>query len=138
MAITSAIVNSYKQEILEGVHDSADTYKIALYTDAANLDKTTTTYVTTAEVSGAGYTAGGATLQGFVTGISGDTAYIDWTTDPSWSNATISARGAMVYNSSKSNKTVAVYDFGSVVSSTNGTFTLVLPAAGLQAIVRVS
>lgn len=138
MAITTAICNSFKQEILEGVHDAADTYKMALFTSSASLDKTTTAYSTTNEVSGTGYSAGGVTLAGYTTALSGDTAYIDWSTDPSWASATITARGCLIYNSSKSNKAVAVFDFGGNITSTNGTFTVTLPAAGATAVVRVA
>ena len=128
MAITTAVCNSYKQEIMQGVHASADTYKIALYTNVATLNKTTTIYSTTNEVAGAGYTAGGATLAGLNIALSGDTAVLDFTTDPSWPTASITARGALIYNSSKGNKAVAAFDFGSDVTSTNGTFTAQLPA----------
>lgn len=127
MAITTAMATSYRQEILQGIHLAADVYKIALYTSAATLDASTATYSTTNEVVGTGYTAGGATLSGFNVTASGTTAILDWTTDPSWSTATITARGAMIYNSSKSNKCVAVWDFGADKISTAGTFTVVLP-----------
>jgi 2-oxoglutarate dehydrogenase complex dehydrogenase (E1) component-like enzyme len=137
MAITTAICNSYKQEILEGVHVSTDVYKIALFTDAANLSASTTAYSTTNEVSGTGYTAGGATLSGLSTGLSGSTAYLTFS-DPSWANATITARGCLIYNSSKSNKAVAAFDFGQNVTSTNGTFTIDLPAAGASALIRIA
>lgn len=128
MAITTAVCNSYKQEIMQGVHASADTYKIALYTNVATLGKTTTVYSTTNEVAGTGYTAGGATLAGLNITLSGDTAVLDFTTDPSWPTASITARGALIYNSSKGNKAVAAFDFGSDITSTNGTFTAQLPA----------
>lgn len=128
MAITAAVCNSYKQEILQGTHSSADTYKIALYTSAATLNKTTTVYSATNEVVGTGYTAGGATLAGLNITLSGDTAVLDFTTDPSWPTASITARGALIYNSSKGNKAVAAFDFGSDITSTNGTFTVQLPA----------
>lgn len=137
MSITTAIANSFKQEILDGVHLAADVYKMALYTSAASLDKTTTTYSTTNEVVGAGYTAGGATLAGRVNGISGDTAYLTFT-NPAWAAATITARGCIIYNSTRGNKVVAVFDFGSDIISTAGTFTVVLPAAGLTAAVRIA
>lgn len=137
MPITTAICNSYKQEILEGVHDTTDTYKLALYTSAANLGATTTTYSTTNEVSGTGYTAGGATLSGLSTGLSSGTAYLTFS-DPAFSNATITARGCLIYNSSKSNKAVAVFDFGGDVTSTNGTFTVDLPAAGASSLIRIA
>ena len=128
MAITTAVCNSYKQEIMQGIHASADTYKIALYTNVATLGKTTTVYSTTNEVAGTGYTAGGATLAGLNITLSGDTAVLDFTTDPSWPTASITARGALIYNSSKGNKAVAAFDFGSDITSTNGTFTAQLPA----------
>ena len=127
MAITQAIPTSFKAEILQGIHDSADTYKMALYTSAATLGAATTDYTTTNEVVGIGYTAGGVTLSGFNVSTSGTTAILDFTTDPSWENATITARGALIYNSSKSNKAVYVLDFGSDITSTNGTFAVTLP-----------
>lgn len=137
MAITTAICNSYKQELLEGVHASTDTYKIALFTSSATLDKTTTVYSTTNEVSGTGYTAGGKTLTGFVSGLSTDTAYITFD-DPAWTSSTITARGCMIYNSSKSNKAVAVFDFGSDVVSVSGTLTVDFPTAGASALIRIA
>lgn len=137
MAITTTLCNSYKQEVLEGVHSSADTYKLALYTDAATLDATTTAYSATNEVSGTGYTAGGVELSGFTSGLSGSTAYVTFT-DPAISSATITARGCLVYNSSKSNKAVAAFDFGGNITSTNGTFTVDLPAAGASALIRIA
>jgi hypothetical protein len=137
--MTSALCNSYKQEILQGIHLAADTYKIALFTSSATWDATTTAYATTNEVVGAGYVAGGATLAGFTTGASGSTVWIDWTSDPSWASATITARGAMIYNSTRSNKSVAILDFGADKTSTNGTFTIQLPAADASnAIIRIT
>lgn len=137
MAITTALCNSFKQEILEGVHASADTYKVALYTSTATLGASTTAYSSTNEVSGTGYTAGGATLSGLTTGLSGSTAYLTFS-DPSWASATITARGCLIYNSSKSNKAVAAFDFGGDVTSTNGTFTVDFPAAGASALIRIA
>ena len=125
--MTQAIPTSFKAEILQGIHDSADTYKIALYTSASTLDATATAYTTTNEVSGVGYTAGGQTLSGFSVTTSGTTAILDFTTDPSWENATITARGALIYNASKANKAVMVLDFGSDKSNSEGTFTIRLP-----------
>ena len=136
MAITTAICNSYKQEILEGVHSSTDTYKIALFTSSATLDASTTAYATTNEVSGTGYTAGGVSLTGFSSGLDGSTAYITFS-DASWTTATITARGALIYNSTKSNKAVATFDFGSDITSTSGTFTVDLPVAGANALIRI-
>ena len=127
MAITQAGCTSAKAEFLNGIHLSTDTYKIALYTSSATLDASTTAYTTTGEVVGTGYTAGGATLSGFNVTTSGTTAILDWTTDPSWANATITARGALIYNASKSNKALCVLDFTSDKTSTDGTFAVTLP-----------
>lgn len=130
MAITAAICNSFKQELLAMTpHTAADVYKIALFTSTATLNKSTTAYAATNEASGTGYSAGGATLSGFSVTLDTDTAILDWTSDPSWASSTITARGALIYNSSRSNKAVAVLDFGSDITSTNGTFTVTLPAA---------
>lgn len=136
MAITTAVCNSYKKEILDGIHAAADTYKIALFTDAATLGAATTAYATTNEIVGAGYTAGGATLSGFTSGLADSVAYLTFS-DASWANATITARGCLIYNSSKSNKAIAVFDFGGNVTSTSGTFTVDLPAAGATALIRI-
>jgi hypothetical protein len=129
MAITSALCTSAKAEFLAGTHLSSNTYKIALYTSTASLDATATAYSATNEVSGTGYSAGGATLTGFTTGSSGTTAWIDFTTDPSWTTATITARGCMIYNSSVSNKALCVIDFGGDKTSTAGTFLITFPVA---------
>jgi len=137
MSITSAICNSYKQEIIEGVHSSSDVYKIALYTSSATLGATTTAYSSTNEISGTGYSAGGATLSGFTSGLSGSTAYLTFT-DVAIANATITARGCLIYNSSKSNKAVAVFDFGSEISSVNGTFTVDFPGAGASSLIGIA
>ena len=126
MAITQAIPTSFKAEILQGIHDSADTYKMALYTSVATLGTSTTAYSATNEVIGAGYTAGGIALSGFNVTTSGTTAILDFN-NPFWENATITARGALIYNSSKSNKAVYVLDFDSDITSTNGTFAITLP-----------
>jgi len=137
MSITSAICNSYKQEIIEGVHSSSDVYKIALYTSSATLGASTTAYSSTNEISGTGYSAGGATLSGFTSGLSGSTAYLTFT-DVAIANATITARGCLIYNSSKSNKAVAVFDFGSEISSVNGTFTVDFPGAGASSLIGIA
>jgi O-glycosyl hydrolase len=138
MTITTAICNSYKQEVLEGVHESTDTYKVALYTSSATLNASTTAYSSTNEVAnGNGYSTGGLTLQNFQSGLSSSTAYITFD-DPVWTTATITARGCLIYNSSKSNKAVAAFDFGSNISSTNGNFTVDFPAAGASALIRIA
>ena len=206
LGLTSAWVASCKLEMVQGIHLAADTYKMALFTNAATLNKTTTAYSTSNEVSGTGYTAGGVTMvgytaatltstsvaiaitrsgavatvtqtaHGFINGqtvtISGATqgdyniavnitvvdantytypvanapatpatgspvvsytaATLDFTTDPSWTSATITARYAVIYNSTRSNKAVAVIDFGSDITSTNGTFTVQLPVPAAE------
>lgn len=140
MSTTAALCNSFKQEILAMTpHTAADVYKIALYTDAAaTLSKSTTAYTATGEVSGAGYTAGGMALSGFSVTLDGDTAILDWTTDPVWATATITADTALIYNSSRSNKAVAVVKFTSA-SSTAAAFTVQLPAAAAATgIVRIA
>lgn len=139
MAITAAVCDSYTQEILSGTHTNTDTYKIALYTSAATLSAATTAYSATNEVVGTGYTAGGLALSGFSTSLDTGVAILDFTTDPSWTTATITARGALIYNSSKTNKAVAVLDFGSDISSTAGTFTVQFPTpAAATGLVRIS
>lgn len=129
MAITQTMVSSFKQQILLGEHDlDTDVIKIALYTSSATLGATTTVYTTSNEVVGTGYTAGGNTLTGATVTLDGTTAVVDFN-DTSWAAATITARGALIYNSSKSDKAIAVLDFGSDKTSTAGTFTINFPAA---------
>jgi len=139
MAITQAMCSSFKQQILLGEHDmDTDVLKIALYTSLATLSAATTVYSTSDEVVGAGYSAGGNTLAGATVSLSGTTAFVDFT-DTSWTTATITARGALIYNSSKSNKAVAVLDFGSDKTSTAGTFTVQFPAnTASDAVVRIA
>jgi hypothetical protein len=140
MPITQAMCNSFKTELLGGTHDlDTDTIKIALYTSSATLSASTTAYSTTNEVTAStGYTAGGNTLSGAAITLSGSTAIVDFT-DTTWSSSTITARGALIYNSSKSNRAIAVLDFGSDKSSTNGDFTIVFPTADASnAIIRIA
>jgi hypothetical protein len=139
MAITQAMCSSFKQQILLGEHDlDTDTIKLALYTSAATLSAATTAYSTSDEVVGTGYTAGGNTLTGATVSLSGTTAYVDFS-DTTWSTATITARGALIYNSSKSNKAIAVLDFGSDKTSTAGDFTVQFPTNDASsAIVRIA
>jgi hypothetical protein len=127
MAISQAMCSSFKQQLFLGEHDlDTDVIKIALYTSSATLDASTTAYSTTNEVSGTGYTAGGNTLTGATVSLSGTTAYVDFS-DTTWTTATITARGALIYNSSKSNKAIAVLDFGADKTSTAGDFTVQMP-----------
>jgi hypothetical protein len=132
MALTQSVCSTFKQQLLEGIHNFAasggDTFKIALYTSSANLDSSTTVYTSSGESSGTGYTAGGATLTNAGTGLTGTTAFLDFD-DYTWTSATISAAGALIYNATEGNKAVAVLSFGSTYSSTNGNFTITFPAA---------
>jgi hypothetical protein len=144
MAFTgNFLCTSFKVEILKGVHDftngTGDTFKIALYTSSATLSATTTAYSATNEVSGTAYVAGGTALTNITPTSSGTTAYLDFN-DAVWSLATITARGALIYNSTAAgNPAVAVLDFGADKTSTGGDFTVVMPATGAStAIVRVA
>ena len=129
--ITQAICSTFKQEVLQGVHNftasTGNTFKLALYTSSATLSSATTAYSATNETTGTGYTAGGGTLVNLGVSLSGTTAYLSFN-DYTWTSATISAAGALLYNSSASNKAVAVFSFGGTYSSTNGNFTVSFPA----------
>ena len=143
MAITQTLTDTFLQDCLDGGHNlgnGGNTLKIALYTSSASLGATTSAYTTSNEVSGTGYTAGGETLssQAVAFDSSNNVAYFD-AADPAWSTATITARGALIYNNSKSNASIAVLDFGSDFTSTAGTFTIQLPSAAYNtAIIRIS
>lgn len=139
MAISQALCTSLKAELLGGIHDlDTDTIKIALFTNSATLSAATTAYSTTNEVSGTGYTAGGETMTTPVISTSGTTAFIDFA-DVTWSSATITARGALIYNADKANRAIAVLDFGGDKTSTNGDFTIQLPTADASnAIIRIA
>jgi hypothetical protein len=153
MAITQAMCTSFKVDILKGIHafgtsvvrasTAADTFKIALYTSSASLDATTTAYSTSNEVTGTGYTAGGNTLSSttpssYPPTSSGTTAYLGFN-NTTWSTSTITARGALIYNSTQSDKAVAVLDFGGDKSSTAGDFTIQFPTYdSTNAIIRIA
>ena len=145
MAITSAICNSFKQEILVGTHNftasSGHTFKIALFTSDATLNKSTTAYSTSNEISntsGSAYSAGGATLTSVTPTLSTDTAVCDFA-DVSFTSASFTANGALIYNSSATNAAVAAIAFGSDKTATNGTFTIQFPAADASnAIIRLA
>jgi hypothetical protein len=140
MAFAAAVTDQFKQDILNGVHQPGDTYKIALYTQAAatTLNKSLTAYTTTGELATAGgYTRDSKTLSGFTVGLSTDTAYIDWSTDPSWTSASFTADAALIYNSSRSNAAMVVLSFGST-TATSGTFTVQLPAPGAAATITIT
>jgi len=142
MAITQAMCTSFKQELLTGTHNftngTGDTFKIALFTSAATLGASTTAYSVTNETSGTGYTAGGNTLTNVTPTTSGTTAFTDFA-DTTWSTASITARGALIYNSTDSDKAVVVLDFGEDKTSTAGDFTIQFPTADASnAIIRIA
>ena len=145
MAITSAISTSFKQDLLVGTHNftatSGNTFKIALYTSSASLGASTTAYSATNEItnaSGTAYTAGGATLTSVTPTTSGTTAFCDFA-DVSYTSASFTANGALIYNDTQSDKACAVIAFGSDKTVTSGTFTIQFPTADASdAIIRLA
>lgn len=148
MPIAQTATSSFKVELAQGIHNfgptSPDTFKIALYTAAANLDATTAAYTTAGEVVGTGYTAGGNTLTISVTPVAANnlagtpTSYWSFA-NSSWPGASFTARGALIYNSTEGNKSVAVLDFGSDKTVSSDTFQIVFPTPDANsAIVRIS
>lgn len=148
MSIAQTATTSFKVELPQGVHNfgptSPDTFKLALYTAAANLDASTDVYTPAGEVVGAGYVSGGNTLVISVTPVAVNnlagmpTAYLSFA-NTTWSGATFTARGALIYNATKGDKSVAVLDFGSDKTVTNDTFQIVFPTPDANsAIVRIS
>jgi len=141
MAISQAMTNSFKVELLNGQHNfSANTFKLALYTSSATINENTTAYSATNEVASTGnYSAGGNTLTVSVTPTNtGNVAFISFT-NSSWANATITANGALIYNSNLSNAAVCVLAFGGDKTSTNGTFAVNFPTADASnAIIRLT
>jgi hypothetical protein len=136
MSIVQTQTTSFKKELYQGVHDlSTDTLKIALYTASADLNADTTVYTITGEVSATGYTAGGSVLTGVTIESSGSVAYVNFA-NVSWA-ATITARCALIYNASQSNKSIAVLDFGS--DKTSSAFTITMPTnSSTTALIRSS
>ena len=143
MAITSAICNSFKTEILTGVHNftasSGDTFNLALYTSSATLNKSTTAYTTSNEVSGSGYTAKGNALTSVTPALSTDTAVCDFA-DTSFTSASFTARGCLIFNDSATgDPAVCAIDFGADKTVTSGTFTIQFPTADASnAIIRIA
>lgn len=137
MANTQAICNVYKTALFNGVHETGDTYKIALYTSSATLDKSTTAYSATNEISGTGYTATGATLTGRTVALATDLAYLTWD-DPAWTTATFTANAALIYNDTEAgDAAICVLTFGGDVTVSGGTFTIDFPAVGATALLRI-
>ena len=148
MAISQAMCTSFKVQLLNGIHafsttvaranTNADSFKIALYTSSASLGAATTAYTTSNEVSGTGYTAAGQALTAVAPTSSGTTAILDFN-DETFTTATITARGALIYNDTQGDKAVAVLDFGGDKTSTAGDFTIQFPAADASnAIIRIA
>lgn len=144
MAFTgNYLCTSFKVELLKGVHNfsasGGDVFKIALYDNNASFTAATTAYTVTNEVSGAGYTAGGLALTNIEPTSTGTTAFVDFA-DITWVSSTITARGALIYNSTAAgNPAVAVLDFGADKSSDTGDFTVVFPVGdATNAIVRIA
>ena len=143
MAITQAMCTSFKQELLEAKHNflnsGGSTFQIALYTSSATLAASTTAYTTSNEVSGTNYTAKGNTLTRVNPSTSGTTALTDFS-DSTWSSASITARGALIFNDSASgDPSVCVLDFGADKTSSSGDFVVVFPTAdSSNAIIRIA
>jgi len=145
MAITQAIANAFKKQLLEGDQNfsssSGDVFKLALYNDSATLNSTTTSFTTTQEVGNSGtYASGGGTLTDQNTSIASGVAIVDFA-DLSFTGVTLTARGALIYNTSSAvtNAAVAVLDFGADKTATSGTFTVQFPAfTTAAAILRIS
>jgi hypothetical protein len=127
MSIVQTQTTSFKAELYQGIHDlTTDVIKIALYDGNADLNADTTAYTTSNEITGTGYTAGGKTMTGITVNTSGYTAYVGFD-NVVWNPGAFTARCALIYNSSKSNKSVAVLDFGSDKTTTS-TFTITMPS----------
>jgi len=142
VAISTAMCTSFKSQLMSALHDfdnpGGNTFKIALYTSSATLGASTTAYSATNEVTGTGYSAGGNTLTSVSPTTSGTTAYVDFA-DTTWSNSTITANGALIYNANSSNAAVVTLAFGSDKSSSNGDFVIVFPTANAtDAIIRIA
>lgn len=145
MAITTAMCSTFKEELLGGVHDlDTDTLKLALIkaSPTGTYGAATTNYSDVTgnsdEASGSGYSAGGGTLDSPVITLSGTTAFVDFA-DEAFSNVTVSADGCIIYNSSQSNKAIAVFDFGGTVSATSGTLTVQFPTNdATNAVIRLT
>ena len=139
MAIIQAICTVFKQDLMSpGGNLAAQTLKCALYTNAASLAANTSVYITTEEVTGGNYTAGGNTLTNVAISVDGTTAIFD-ADNVTFANATISAQAALLYNANNANSAIAILDFGGVKTSTNGTFELQFPTANSTAgLIRIA
>jgi len=142
MAFTTAMATSFKEELLQGVHDldtGGNTVRVALYVYAVTGGAATTAYTATNESSGTGYVAAGATVTLNGTGITGTTGYVDFG-DAQWTSSTIAdGGGCMIYNDTVAgDPCISVHDFGSALSTSAGTFDVIMPATGATAIIRLA
>ena len=145
MAISSAVCNSFKQEILVGTHNftasSGNAFKLALYTSSASMGASTTAYSSSNEISntsGSAYSAGGKTITSVTPALDGSTACCDFA-DVSWTSASFTANGCLIYNDTQSDKACAVVAFGGDKTVSSGTFTIQFPAADASnAIIRIA
>jgi hypothetical protein len=139
MSIIQTQTTSFKAELYQAIHNLlTDTLKIALYTGNATLNESTTAYSSTNEVVGTGYTAGGVTITGVTVNSSEYTAYVSFN-NPNWTSASFTARAALIYNSSKADRSIAVLDFGADKTVSNNTFTVTLPTnSATDALIRSS
>ena len=140
MAISSGIAVKFKEDSLKGLHDfTSAEFKIALYTSVASLSNGTSVYITSGQVAnGNGYATGGKVVTVTSVTVDGTVGIVNFS-NVSWTSATFTARGCLIYNATKSNKTVAVIDFGGEKTATNGTFTVQMPASGAStSIVRLA
>ena len=133
--IVHGMCPSAKEEFFQGVHQPKDLYMLALYNEVAGLGPQTTVYETEDEAYGKGYTAGGAALKGYTTGIVNNVAYLTWTDPVIWTNVSVSTPGGLVYNRSKGNKAIAVFDFGDLLTAKNGTLIVTMPPKGAGALI---
>lgn len=130
--ITNGLTDSFLWEILQGIHQPTDEYRVALYTRNANLGPATTAYVTEGEAQGQGYKAGGQALLGRGAALDRRVALIDFA-DPVWPNSRITARAALIFNFTRQNRAVTVVDLGEDFTSTNGSFTITWPEPTAEA-----
>ena len=142
MAISQAMCSSFKQELLVGTHNftasSGNSFKLALYTSSASLGEGTTAYTSSNEASGTNYSATGSALTSVTPALSGTTAICDFA-DLTFSNVSVTARGALIYNDTQSDKSVCVLDFGADKTATSGDLTIVFPTADASnAIIRIA
>ncbi len=142
MAITQAVCNSFKSQLLEAVHDfesGGDVFKLALYLSSATLDAATTNYTVSGEVSPTGtYSSGGGVLQSQQVSLDAGVGIVDFA-DLSFTGVTLTARGALIYNATETNKAVCALDFGADKTATSGTFTIQFPAfTSSAAILRIA